>query len=147
MALGPVEILAIEFPGNNFRGEIADALADLVESDTIRIIDLVFVKRDADGDLITIELDDLDPDDYRAFDPVVAETSGMLSEEDIEKFAAAVPPNHSVGLMLFENTWATRFVEAARRANGQVLISERIPAAVIDELVHAQAESMAGGVQ
>jgi hypothetical protein len=112
-----------------------------VENETIRIIDLVFVKRDANGDLTTVELNDLDPDDFLAFDPMVSETSGLLSEEDIQKFGASVPPNHSVGMMLFENTWASRFTEAARRANGQVLISERIPAAVIEELVAAQSEA------
>ena len=138
MSLGPVEILAIEFSGNHFRGEVADALRDLVENETIRIIDLVFVKKEANGDIRAVELSDLDPDDFLAFDPVVAETSGMLSEEDIERFAASIPPNHSVGLMLFENTWAAKFSAAARRANGQVLINERIPAAVIEQLVASQ---------
>ncbi len=141
MSLGPVEILAIEFPGNHFRGEIADALQELVENETIRIIDLVFVKKDADGTVMTVELNDLEPDDFLAFDPIVAETSGMLSDDDITTFAANVAPNHSVGLMLFENTWAARFVDAARRANGQVLVSERIPAAVIEELVAARPDA------
>ncbi|MEX0781225.1 MAG: DUF6325 family protein [Dehalococcoidia bacterium] len=134
MTLGPVEIIAIGFPGNQFRGEIVAALQELVENDTIRIIDLAFVRKENDGSVMALELSDLDPDDYLQFDPIVSELSGMLSDEDIQRVADDLPNGSSVGVMLFENTWATRFAEATRRANGQLLISERIPAAVIEEL-------------
>jgi hypothetical protein len=138
MALGPIEILAIEFPGNRFRGEISAALQELVENETIRIIDLVFVKKDAEGNITALELGDLDPDDFLAFDPITSEVSDMLNEEDIQSIAAGIQNDSSVGVMLFEDTWATRFKEAAERANGHVLIAERIPSAVIDELVASQ---------
>ncbi len=138
MALGPVEILAIEFPGNHFRGEITEALQELVENGTIRIIDLVFVRKDADGNVTAAELTELDPDDYLAFEPAVSGLDDLLTADDVERFAAAVPVNSSVAVMLFEDTWATRFRDAAVRANGQLLISEHIPAAVIEELVASQ---------
>jgi hypothetical protein len=134
MALGPVEVIAIGFPGNQFRGEIAAALQELVENDTIRIIDLAFVRKEDDGTVTALEMSDLDPDDYLQFDPMVSEVSGMLSEEDIQRVASDLPAGSSVGVLLFEDVWARRISEATRRANGQVLISERIPAAVIEDL-------------
>ncbi len=57
--LGPVELLFVEFPGNQFSGEIAPALQELVQAGTIRVIDLVFVAKDADGNVAGIELEDL----------------------------------------------------------------------------------------
>ncbi|HEX2513128.1 MAG TPA: DUF6325 family protein, partial [Chloroflexota bacterium] len=72
MALGPVELLVIKFPGNEFKGEIAPALRELVENGTIRIIDLLFIRKDADGTVTANELMDLAPDLYAIFDPLVS---------------------------------------------------------------------------
>jgi hypothetical protein len=134
MALGPVELLAIKFPGNQFRGEIAPALSELVDSGMIRIIDLLFVKKDAEGGVTAVELNDVEPDTYAALDPLVGDLEGLLTEEDIPSFAAMLEPNSSVGVMLIENIWATRFRDAVLRANGELVLSERIPHAVIQEL-------------
>ena len=51
MAIGPVEYIIVGFPGNKFNGEIAPELGKLVESGTIRILDLVFITKDADGNV------------------------------------------------------------------------------------------------
>ena len=69
MALGPVELLVIKFPGNQFRGEVVAALRDLVESGAVRIIDLLFVKKDAHGVVTSIELDDSEPDVHALYTP------------------------------------------------------------------------------
>ncbi|MFL5759684.1 MAG: DUF6325 family protein [Thermomicrobiales bacterium] len=135
MSLGPIEFLALKFPGNEFRGEIIPALGDLVGADTIRIIDLLFVQRAADETVRVIELADLGEDDYLAFEEVVSDVSGMLSHDDARQIASALEPNSSAALLLFENVWATRFVEAVADAKGEVIVSERIPRAMIAEMV------------
>src|SRR5262245_31955657 len=112
MALGPVELLVVKFPGNQFRGEIVPALTELVESGTIRVIDILFVNKDENGKVEMVEINDLDDDDFRTFDPVIEDVTGLLSKEDVEYFSTALDRNSSAALMLFENTWATRFRDA-----------------------------------
>jgi uncharacterized membrane protein len=134
MALGPIEMLVVKFPGNQFTGEIAPALAELVDAGTIRVIDFVFIMKDADGTLTSVELADLPDDAASAFAPVVDDVSGMLSEDDIRDLGGLLDPNSSAGLMLFENAWAAKFAQAVRNAKGEVVLSERIPRQVIEEI-------------
>lgn len=139
MAYGPIELLVLRFPGNQFRGEIVPAMEALVENGTVRIIDLLFVQKDANGDLTVIEMTEMDDEDRSAYDPLVDDVGGLISEDDALFFASSLEPNSSAGLLLFENTWAAGFAEAVRNANGEVLINERVPRAVMDELEAAQA--------
>jgi hypothetical protein len=101
--MGPIEILIVGFPGNQFSGEIAPALAELVETGQIRVIDLVFVAKDPAGDVVAVELSDVDKATSAAFQPYVDEPSGMLSDEDIEDIAVALEPNSSAAILLFEH--------------------------------------------
>lgn len=135
MALGPVELLVVKFPGNQFKGEIAPALTELVENGTIRVIDILFANKDADGKVEMVEVNDLDDDDFRRFDPVVTDVTDMLTAEDVDVLTQTLEPNSSAALMLFENTWATRFRDALVNANAQLVLNERIPRAVIDEMI------------
>ncbi|HAX23943.1 MAG TPA: DUF6325 family protein [Thermomicrobiales bacterium] len=141
MPFGPIELLVVEFPGNKFTGELAPALKELVDHGTVSIIDILFVTKDADGNVSERELGDLIDDVYTAYDPVVDEVSGLLTHEDAELLTAAMAPNSSAGIMLFENVWAKRFADAVAEANGQVILNERIPRAVIEELIAAEIES------
>ena len=135
MSLGPIEILVVGFPDNQFTGEIAPALAELVESGLIRVIDLVFVAKDAEGDVVGIELSDLDDSVGSAFSPHVEEPSGMLSDEDIEDLGADLAPNSSAAILLFEHVWATKFQQAVVGSGGELLASIRIPKEVVDEVL------------
>ena len=54
--IGPVDYLIVAFPGNKFKGEIAPAIADLVDAGTIRVMDIAFVGKDADGETAAFEL-------------------------------------------------------------------------------------------
>lgn len=135
MPLGPVELLEVRFPGNQFKGEIVPALRDLVESGTIRIIDIVFVRKSREGMVEKVEINELADDEYAAFDPLVSEIDGLISEDDVQRLASGLENNSSAGIMLFENTWASRFVTAIRRAAGEVVLSERIPQSVIEQLM------------
>jgi hypothetical protein len=138
MSIGPVDLLVVKFPGNQFKGEIAPALKELVESGTIRVIDILFANKDENGKVEMVEVNDLDDDDFRTFDPVVTDVTDMLTEEDVQTFAAALEPNSSAALLLFENTWAIRFRDALANAAAEVVVFERIPKAVIDEMTADQ---------
>lgn len=134
MSLGPIEVLMLRFPGNKFRGEIAPALADLVESGTIRVVDLLFAIKDADGELDVLELKDMEGD-LSVFAPMTSELADTLTEEDAQMLARSIPNNSSAAILLFENTWAKAFVDAVVRANGEVVLNERIPRAAVEALI------------
>jgi len=132
MELGPIEILVIGFPENNFTGEIAPALADLVETGLIRVIDLVFIAKDADGNVLGVELSELDDSVKVLFQPHVLEPAGMIADEDVEDIGAGLKPDSSAAILLVEHVWATRFQRAVADAGGQLISSLRIPKEVID---------------
>jgi hypothetical protein len=129
----PVEYLIIRFPGNRFSGAIAPELAQLVESGIIRIIDLVFVKKDADGEVTIFEIDALDEAHDLGLDDLDGEAGGLLNEEDLELAAAALAPDSSAALIVWEQAWAEGIADAIRAADGEIVAGERIPAAVVDE--------------
>jgi uncharacterized membrane protein len=131
MSIGPVEILLIGFPGNKFTGEVAPALADLVDAGLIRVIDLVFVTKDAAGDVAAIELSELDEVTSAAYRQHVEEPSGMLSEDDIDELGADLEPSSSAAILLFEHVWATRFRDAVVDSGGELIASLRIPQEVV----------------
>jgi uncharacterized membrane protein len=132
-SIGPVEYIVVHFAGNRFTGEIAPALGDLVERGLVRVIDLAVVAKDADGSVAILELQELSPEVAAAFVKLEGAVSGLLSEADLEAVAEALEPGSTAAAMLFEHVWATRFAEAVRAANGTLVLSERIPHAVIAE--------------
>lgn len=135
MAYGPVEMLVVKFPGNQFTGELAPALQDLVESGQIRVIDLLFVLKDSDGAVLVYELNAWGDEVAAVFEPIVLADDELLSQEDAESIGVLLEPNSSAAMLLFENTWAAQFAQALRNANGEVIINSRIPNYVIEELV------------
>jgi hypothetical protein len=128
-------MLVVKFPGNQFTGELMPAMAELVENGTVHIVDMLLVAKDARGAVTVFEFSDLDPDAFGQFAPLMTETRPMLNEDDAHQLAQLLENNSSAGVLLFENTWATRFAEAIRSAKGEVVLNERIPHAVIEELV------------
>ena len=100
MDVGPVEYVVLAFPGNRFRGEIAPELKSLVASGTVRILDLTFVKKDADGVVSYVELDALDPMESSAFDDIEGEVGGLFSQEDLELIAEELVPDSSAAVLL-----------------------------------------------
>src|SRR6187200_1318589 len=121
MSIGPIELLVLKFPGNQFTGEIAPALQDLVDSGTIRIVDILFAIKDVDGSVAVVEINELPTEIRGVYDPVVTDLTDMLTEEDVQVLTSGLEPNSSGAIMLFENTWATQFRDAVVRANGEVI--------------------------
>jgi hypothetical protein len=138
MSIGPIEYLVVAFPGNKFKGEIIPALAELVENGTIRILDLVFIMKDEEGNVAAIELSDLDPEDEAtAMSDISDIDKGLLNEEDIQLAADSLEDNSSAGLLVFENVWAAKFAEAVRNADGQLVANERIPYDIVQAAMAA----------
>jgi len=133
MTMGPVEYIIVGFPGNKFSGEIAPELVALVESGTVRILDLIFIGKDADGSVVAFEIDELD--EVAGFGGLDGEVGGLISPEDIEYAAAALEPNSSAALLIWEDVWAARFAEAVRNSNGVLLEGARIPHELLEPLL------------
>jgi Family of unknown function (DUF6325) len=142
MSLGPVELIVVKFPGSQFTGDIAPALRELVDNGTIRVIDLLFIKK-KNGAVATIEMNDLDDEDFAAFEPMVDELTGLFNEDDVRQLAESLDDNSAAAVMLFENTWATRFRDAVVKAKGELVFNDRIPRVVIDELLRETAATPA----
>jgi len=141
MTLGPVEYVVLAFPGNKFTGKVAPALADIVEKGTIRIMDLAFVSKDADGNVLGFELTDLDQDEARAFDGLGGDGVDLISEEDLHAIGEELEPNSSAAMLVWENVWAKDFAEAVRKADGEVLDHDRIPHEVLQAATDWAAEA------
>jgi hypothetical protein len=132
MDVGPVEYMIVAFPGNRFTGEIVPAIAEQVENGTIRIIDLAFVIKDADGNMAAMETADLESAVGAAFGKLAAEGPGrLLNHEDLEAAAEELEPNSSAALLVWEDVWATRIKTAILNAGGELLDLERIPHEVV----------------
>ncbi len=135
MPLGPIELVIVHFPDDELHTELIPSIRGLVESKTVRIADLVFIQKRSNGDVESVELADVGEDALSQLDGLVDAFDGLLSIDDIEELGKSLDPGTSLLAVLFENTWAAPFVEASRKANGEVIFNERIPRAIIDELM------------
>jgi hypothetical protein len=125
--MGPIDYIVVEFPGNRMTGEGLPILVDLVDRGLIRILDLLFVRKDADGSVVGMEVADFDGDgalDLAVFEGV---SSGLLGEDDIEEAGKALEPGNAAGILVYENVWAAPFATALRRGGAQLVASGRIP--------------------
>ena len=138
--LGPVDWIVVEFPGSKFNGEIAPALADLVQRDLVRVLDLLVLKKESDGTLEAFELSDLDEAEVGGFRSHEQELAMLLSEEDVIAVAAAVEPGSSAAVLVWENKWAAPFGAAVRHAGGQLVASGRIPIQALLAAIEADNE-------
>ncbi len=140
---GPVEYIAIAFEGNHFTGEIGAALRDVVDKQIIRVIDIVFARRDADGTLSILEMEDLEEEGAQIFNPVITDVTGLFPETDIRELAEDLPPNSSAAILLFEHLWADELRDALLRANGRLLAGGLIPREAIETAMQSEAGASA----
>lgn len=139
--LGPVDWIVVEFPGSRFNGEIAPALRDLIERDLVRVLDLLVLKKDPDGELEAFELSDLDQEEIGELRSYEAQLAMLLSEDDVAAVAAAIEPGSSAAVLVWENIWAAPFASAVRRSGGQLVASGRIPIQAILAAIEADEEA------
>jgi hypothetical protein len=145
---GPIDYIVVEFPGNRMTGEGLPILVDLHESGTIRILDLVFVRRDLDGSIHTLAISDFDGDGQLDLAVFEGAASGLIGPDDIDEAASIVEPGSSAGILVYENVWAAPFAAALRRGGAQLVASGRIPVqailAALDATETADASSSSG---
>ena len=139
VGLGPIDYTLIEFPGSQFNGQIAPNIVDLVNSETIRLLDLVFVHKTEDGDIQSLELSDVAPVESGELADLDVGYAGLLSDEDLDAAAQIVEPGSSALLLVWENTWAAPLATAIRESGGQLVSSGRIPVNAILSALEAQA--------
>ena len=141
--LGPVDWIVVEFPGSRFRGEIAPVLDGLVDDCTIRVLDLVLIRKDEDGGLDIAEIGDVEDGELGELRSYETALATLLSAEDVDAVAAAVEPGSTAALMVWENRWAAPFGSAVRRAGGQLVAGGRIPVQAL--LAAAEADAAVEG--
>lgn len=135
--MGPCEYMVIEFPGRQFNGAMAPELAKITNAGTIRVIDLVFVQKDADGKVTSAELNDL-PEAQRAlFDEVDGEIDNLFNAEDIALEAEMLAPNSAAVMVVFEHVWAVGLRDAVVNSGGRVIDNQRVPAAIVEAALEA----------
>ncbi|MEU9992033.1 DUF6325 family protein [Streptomyces sp. NPDC007971] len=123
--MGPVDYLVVEFPGHRLTGEGFPLLLDLVDRGIIRVLDLLFVRKDSDGTVIALDLGDLEGDvDLTVFEGA---SSGLLDQSDIDDAGTALEPGNSAAIIVYENLWAAPLAVALRRGGAQLVAAGRIP--------------------
>lgn len=130
-AVGPIDYLAVEFPGARLEGAGLAALLDLVDRGIIRLLDLRVAKVELDGSVVAVEIADLDGDGSLDLAVFAGARSGLLGDDDVEASAGLIEPGNAVGVLVYENTWAAPFVTALRDVGADVIASGRIPAAEV----------------
>jgi Family of unknown function (DUF6325) len=144
-SLGPVDYIVVEFPAgaSNFTGEMTEELIRLVDSGTIRLIDVLILIKDADGSVEAMELSDID--NLGELQALEAELAELLAAEDVEHLAAAMEPGSTAGVLIWENLWAAPFASAARRSGGQLIANGRIPIQAIIASIEADERAASEG--
>ncbi len=139
--LGPVDYLVVEFPPGeqHFTGELARELVSLVDAEVVRLLDLLIIAKDADGNVEALELDDLE--DAGELARLETEIAEILAEDDVVHLAEAMEPGTVAGVLVWENLWAAPFASAARRAGGQLVASGRIPIQALVASFEAEVEA------
>jgi hypothetical protein len=145
--LGPVDYLVVGFPADqtNFSGEGAAELSALIESNTIRVLDLVLIARGEDGSVEVAELRDADDSEMGELRGLERDLAILLAEEDIDEIGASLEPGSAAAVLVFENTWAAPFGSAVRRSGGQLLANGRIPTQALIAAVEADRQAAAKG--
>ncbi len=124
---GPIDYAIFEFPGSRFNGAIAPNIVDLVDRGLIRILDLVFVKKDEGGSLEILELSDMDSDEIGGITLFEGDLTDLLSQEDVEAAGEVIEPGSSALFAVWENTWAAPLATAILESGGQLATTGRIP--------------------
>ena len=127
--LGPVDYLVVEFPADkaDFSGEMAAELTALVDRELVRVLDLLILRKDADGSVEAAELHELDDSKVGELLALEAELGMLLAAEDIEAIGLAIEPGSVAAVLVYENSWAGPFGSAVRRSGGQMIANGRIP--------------------
>jgi Family of unknown function (DUF6325) len=145
--LGPVDYLVVGFPADkaDFSGAMASELKALIDSDTIRVLDLVIITRGEDGSVEASELRDADDSEVGELRALERDLAVLLAEEDVEQVGASLEPGSAAAVLVWENSWAAPFGSAIRRSGGELLANGRIPTQALIAAVEADREATVKG--
>ena len=134
MSIGPVDLVVLKYTGDRFTGIPAAQIQSLVDAGFIRLIDVLFARKDADGKVSVLELDELEDEVTGQLTPVVSNLTELLNEADLVSLTSDWEPRTTAVAILFENVWAGIIRDSVHDAGGEVVLAERIPRSVIEEL-------------
>jgi hypothetical protein len=145
--IGPVDYLVVGFPADkaNFSGEMASELKTLIDSNTVRVLDLVVLTKADDGSVEATELRDADDSEVGELRALERDLAILLAEEDIEEIGKMLQPGSAAAVLVWENTWAAPFGSAVRRSGGELLGSGRIPTQALVAAVEADRQAAMKG--
>jgi hypothetical protein len=133
VTLGPLEYTVIGFTGNQFDGSIAREIGRVVENGTIRIVDVVGVMKDADGDVAIIEIDAKSDPRFESIAPLLKDRMGLFTPDDLATIAVSLPEETAALVLLFEHRWAVHVKEAVIAAGGTLLARSVIPPEILED--------------
>ena len=146
--LGPVDYLVVEFPADkaNFSGEMAAELSALVGRGLVRVLDLLFLKKELDGSVEGFESHEFDAGEVGELRALEGELAMLLAAEDVEAIGAALEPGSIAAVLVWENAWAAPFGSAVRRSGGQLVAGGRIPIQALAAAIEADETTAREGV-
>jgi Family of unknown function (DUF6325) len=140
---GAVEFVVVGFTGGRIDESLGPALLEQVDRGTIRIIDLLFVKKEEDGSHRTFELQDVEADtSYEHLQGVPQTIDGLIAGDDVEDITDALPPGTTAMIVLFEHLWLRDLRAAIENSGGRVVFTQRIPGEVVDAVEHVAQEEL-----
>jgi hypothetical protein len=135
----PLEFALIEFEDGKITGKIVPELVDLAQRGIVRFVDIVFIQKDENGNIRTIELNDLDPEIYEMFVPMGEHVSSLFTTDDLEIAASRLPVNSAATLFLWENLWVANLGKAIQDAGGKLVERRQIAPEVVEQFVKEMA--------
>jgi hypothetical protein len=129
----PLEYALIQFADAKPTGKIVPELLDLAARGIVRYVDIVFIQKEADGNIRTVELNDLDPESYAMFVPMGEHVSSLFTNDDLQIAASKLPENSAAMLLLWENLWVANLRKALLDAGGQLVERAQIAPEVIEQ--------------
>ena len=123
---GPLDYIIVGFEGNKFDGSILQALTDAIDKEIIDIVSIAFVSKDADGNVVTLDVANLGDEYAVEFVEKYNVTSSSVDQSDIDEVADLLENNTSAGLLVVEQLWAKPLKQALINANGVLVAEGRI---------------------
>jgi len=134
MSYGPVELVVLKFDGINFEGEVLREIQKVVDAGTIAVIDILIAIRVGDDPVRVIEIQELEDPILQRWEPIISDAGNLLTEDDAERLSADLEPDSAEALLMFEHRWVAPIADAIEKSGGRVVLAERIPRSVIEEL-------------
>jgi hypothetical protein len=135
MSYGPIELVVLRFEGTNFEGDVLREIQKVVDSGTIVVIDILLAVRIGDDPVRVVEIQELEDPILQRWEPIITDAGSLLTVDDAEQLSADLGPDAAVALLVFEHRWVAGVADAIENAGGSVVMTERIPRAVVDQLV------------